>query len=347
MKKVIILLGIGFINISCNGQKQEKCSSDIIVKKIKQLPQTIKDSIYVTKNKKNIIYQIDTDTIDGKAYKVIKQAVNDEFHVSTLHLYYVDENCNLFLYDTVEATLSPINKKQHNMETNRTITIEFTDLFNEGSNIKFTPNDLNKDIPEIKNFKKKLESYLNEYPLLEDFDIKNLSTLINNETFFDLQNYTDSSWLQYFITKYKVDVSKLQDLMNQAINQEDYNAVKTLVDNHYIVSKKDLQIVSETEQVSKNKIQENKKDGYESYLASKSKINQISHLLKTEFHSNKINDPDGYTNLRKDKNTSSEVLQKIKSGEYIEVLDNSGDWFLVKTKDGKQGYVHKSRVKSN
>ena len=135
--------------------------------------------------------------------------------------------------------------------------------------------------------------------------------------------------------------------MNQAINQEDYNAVKTLVDNHYIVSKKDLQIVSETEQVSKNKIQENKKDGYESYLASKSKINQISHLLKTEFHSNKINDPDGYTNLRKDKNTSSEVLQKIKSGEHIEVIDNSGDWFLIKTQEGKQGYVHKSRVKSN
>ena len=60
-----------------------------------------------------------------------------------------------------------------------------------------------------------------------------------------------------------------------------------------------------------------------------------------------INDPDGYTNLRKDKNISSEVLKKIKSGEEIEVLDNSGDWFLVKTKEGEKGYVHKSRIKSN
>lgn len=59
-----------------------------------------------------------------------------------------------------------------------------------------------------------------------------------------------------------------------------------------------------------------------------------------------INDPDGYTNLRKEKNTQSEVLQKIKSGERIEVLDNSGNWFLIKTKEGKQGYVHKSRIKS-
>lgn len=58
-----------------------------------------------------------------------------------------------------------------------------------------------------------------------------------------------------------------------------------------------------------------------------------------------IRDPDGYTNLRKDKNTSSDILQKVKSGEHIEVLDNTGDWFLVKTKEGKEGYIHKSRIK--
>lgn len=59
-----------------------------------------------------------------------------------------------------------------------------------------------------------------------------------------------------------------------------------------------------------------------------------------------IVDPDGYTNLRKDTNSTSEVLQRIKSGENINVLDNSGDWFLVKTKEGKEGYIHKSRIKS-
>lgn len=58
-----------------------------------------------------------------------------------------------------------------------------------------------------------------------------------------------------------------------------------------------------------------------------------------------IQDPDGYTNLRKDKNTTSEVLQKIKSGEKINVLNQNGDWWLIETKDGKQGYVHKSRIK--
>lgn len=60
-----------------------------------------------------------------------------------------------------------------------------------------------------------------------------------------------------------------------------------------------------------------------------------------------IQDPDGFTNLRKEKNSSSEILQKINSRESIEVLDKAGDWFLVKTKEGKEGYVHKSRIKSN
>lgn len=58
-----------------------------------------------------------------------------------------------------------------------------------------------------------------------------------------------------------------------------------------------------------------------------------------------ISDPDGYTNVRKEKSTSSDILQRIKSGEVVEVLDNSGDWYLVKTKAGNTGYIHKSRIK--
>lgn len=66
-----------------------------------------------------------------------------------------------------------------------------------------------------------------------------------------------------------------------------------------------------------------------------------------KFSSGIIIDPDGYTNLREEKSATSEILQKINSGENIQVLDNSGDWLLVKTKEGKEGYVHKSRIKSN
>jgi len=70
-----------------------------------------------------------------------------------------------------------------------------------------------------------------------------------------------------------------------------------------------------------------------------------SYIIKGESTEYFIHDSDGYTNLRKDKNTSSEVLEKITSGEQVDVLDQSGDWWLIKTKNGKQGYVHKSRIK--
>ena len=58
----------------------------------------------------------------------------------------------------------------------------------------------------------------------------------------------------------------------------------------------------------------------------------------------KIQDPDGYTNLRKDKNTTSSILEKIKTGEIVEVVQQSGDWYLVKTKSGNQGYVFKTKI---
>ena len=58
----------------------------------------------------------------------------------------------------------------------------------------------------------------------------------------------------------------------------------------------------------------------------------------------KIKDPDGYTNLRKGKSKESEILQKIPSGEKIQVLDKTNDWYLVKTKAGNQGYVFKTKI---
>lgn len=59
-----------------------------------------------------------------------------------------------------------------------------------------------------------------------------------------------------------------------------------------------------------------------------------------------IRDPDGYTNLRKDKSNTSDIVEKIKSGEKIEVLDDSGNWWLIQTKSSKKGYVYKTKIKS-
>jgi hypothetical protein len=59
----------------------------------------------------------------------------------------------------------------------------------------------------------------------------------------------------------------------------------------------------------------------------------------------KINDSDGYSNIRGGKNSASTVIEKVKTGESVEVLDNSDDWWLIKTKSGNKGYIFKTKVK--
>ena len=48
-----------------------------------------------------------------------------------------------------------------------------------------------------------------------------------------------------------------------------------------------------------------------------------------------ISDPDGYTNVREGKSTSSKILGTVKSGEKIEVLDTIGNWWQVMTRDNE------------
>lgn len=55
--------------------------------------------------------------------------------------------------------------------------------------------------------------------------------------------------------------------------------------------------------------------------------------------------PDGYANLRKEKSKNSEIIQQLKNGEKIEVINNEGNWIQIKTKEGKEGYVYYDRVK--
>ncbi len=60
----------------------------------------------------------------------------------------------------------------------------------------------------------------------------------------------------------------------------------------------------------------------------------------------RINDSDGFTNLRKAKSTTSTIIEKIKTGETVEVIEQSDDWYLIKTKAGNQGYVYKTKIVS-
>jgi len=57
-----------------------------------------------------------------------------------------------------------------------------------------------------------------------------------------------------------------------------------------------------------------------------------------------IVDPDGYTNIRKEGKIDAEIIQKINSGEKVDIIDKSKDWYYIQTFHGTTGYIHKSRI---
>ncbi|RMG69648.1 MAG: SH3 domain-containing protein [Bacteroidetes bacterium] len=58
-----------------------------------------------------------------------------------------------------------------------------------------------------------------------------------------------------------------------------------------------------------------------------------------------INDPDGYTNMRIGPGSRHAVVQKVLEGETFEILDQSSDWWKIRVKSGKMGFMHKSRIR--
>lgn len=58
-----------------------------------------------------------------------------------------------------------------------------------------------------------------------------------------------------------------------------------------------------------------------------------------------IDDPDGYTNVRKRPDKTSKIVDVVKKGQRFMVLDKEDDWYEVETPSGEIGYMHASRVK--
>ncbi|AZB25458.1 SH3 domain-containing protein [Chryseobacterium bernardetii] len=356
IKIFFFLYSFLFCFTSCDGQKSKNstCSVDNAIKTINSLPEVQKQSKFVdslSKNRQHLSFMTDTIKYNNKQYYRIKTGFSGQFHWETYTIFYVDKNnCKSVMVDeTISGDIITLEKWRNLNKKNKMIilnnsadNVEFSDLFNEGSNIKFTPKDLNLDTPEIKEFKFKLSNFESNNFKTEEFNIDNLSLLINDETFSNNERYIDSSWLNYFINKYPIKQNIIKQLMDQAMEKEDFSAVKIL-SKYYIFSLQQIK-QSEAKREYKNSLH-GKLDTENYYDPAYSKIDDILAFITEEYKENHIQDSDGYTNLRKDKTPTSEILQKVKSGEHIEVLDNTGDWFLVKTKEGKEGYIHKSRIK--
>ncbi len=57
-----------------------------------------------------------------------------------------------------------------------------------------------------------------------------------------------------------------------------------------------------------------------------------------------IQDKDGYTNIRSRADIEGKIVAKLLNDEKFRVKPTNKSWWLVSTKDGKTGYIHKSRV---
>ena len=57
-----------------------------------------------------------------------------------------------------------------------------------------------------------------------------------------------------------------------------------------------------------------------------------------------IQDPDGYTNIRKSPTTNSEIIGTVNEGDIFLVCPNASTWWKVKTKEQRVGFIHKSRI---
>lgn len=59
-----------------------------------------------------------------------------------------------------------------------------------------------------------------------------------------------------------------------------------------------------------------------------------------------IDDPDGYTNIRSGQGTQYSIIARANEGEvFYAIPRQTDDWWAVRTKDNKYGYMHRSRIK--
>lgn len=57
-----------------------------------------------------------------------------------------------------------------------------------------------------------------------------------------------------------------------------------------------------------------------------------------------INDPDGYVNVRADTSIDSEILFRIKKGDFFLCEPTTDNWWKIDNFYAKSGFIHKSRI---
>lgn len=278
-------------------------------------------------------YQVDRGVIDGAGdafADILKEDMNNDYNVDFV-------NYNKVLFNDDLTAISKINK-----DVNKTEDIVVY-LNYEKNNFLYSS--------VIKNLKK-IDDYNDDFKWhLLWYNNRNKSEIIRKKMISDITSKSPEFTfdLAYFLhsnaskVKDKVEPKLLEETLAYLIEVElKYYDDKDLSDNKGYSLLNNFYVQS-PELLNKFKAT----DYYQYPLVNKYTQTYLSMSAEKEdtFFGTVI-DPDGYTNLRKDKSSTSDIVEKVKAGERIEVLDNTGNWWLIKTKSGNQGYVYKSKVKS-
>ena len=116
-----------------------------------------------------------------------------------------------------------------------------------------------------------------------------------------------------------------------------------------VMDKKVYQHLSNFMLVDKELIQRMEKNNYYGSTALRDVAKAVLLLSSTtdDFADYYIEDPDGYTNVRMSGSSKAKIITQVKSGSFVDVIEKRGDWWKVKTDNGKVGYIHKSRIRCN
>lgn len=353
---------VGLTSCGSNNQKQPQQTVDS-VSCDQSLQILIRHSEW--KSPFNNDFEAEIENAEGNILRVQLSAVNNDGHSNTIGWIIIDEQKKT-LSDITNDPENPENityqaadwdrflSCYHNQTGSAPATgpaLQLSDLFSEGTTTSFSPKDLNKNDPAIKQFKAKLTRF-EEQHAGNRLNVDNLPILINHEVFDNSKTYVNSSWLNYFLTKYPVSPINLNAIFDQAINQEDHHAVKIMLQHGFIISDQQLKVARQAKENSVRLTRYNLENkGLDDsgdptfYDHKKSTIDAIQQLLNAQYRANAIHDSDGFTNLRESKSKTSGIIEQIKNAEHVKVLDNTGEWWQVETRSGHKGYVFWTRIK--
>ncbi|WP_433829346.1 SH3 domain-containing protein [Flavobacterium anhuiense] len=276
-------------------------------------------------------YQVDRGVIDGAGdafADILKDGLNNDYNIDFI-------NYNKILFNDDLSAISKVNMDKDKIEDIVVyLNYEKNNLLN---------NSFIKNIKKVENYNESFKWHLLWYNHKAKQDVirkKILQEIANKKPdfIFDLAYFLNNNSNK---VKEKTDSALIDETLAflievelQHYDDKDLNDNKgySLLNNFYTQNSKMLE-----------RFKSQKFYGYpliESYTKKyllMSEENEISY--------GKVIDPDGYTNLRKDKSSTSVVIEKIKSGEKVEILNASENWWLIKTNSGNKGYVYKTKIK--